>query len=454
MRRFGVTAIAATTWMVLALPAHAHGIGGRQDLPVPVEFFVIGAVVVLILSFAALAVLWPSPRLQDPLVEHAVAGPVWRLARHLLATLGVVFLFLVVVGGFIGGQSSSDNPAPVIVFVVFWLVLPFASAVVGDLYPVTDPWTRLGDWVGLRRGERTVSMVPAAAVLFAFAWFELVSPYRDPKHVAMAVVAYTIYLIVMRVAGRHPSDVDGFRAYNELLGALAPWSRYEDGTVARRGWLRALPHIAERPGLVGVVVIAIGTVTYDGISVNSWWSDAFELPMSRAVFELGFPSAVANASASTVAMAGTISVIGVAYLGASALAARLGGTGNARSVARRFAHTLVPIAFAYAFAHYFTLILFEGQLLISTLSDPFGRGWDLFGTADRTISYALIQGSTVWVWYVQVAVIVLGHLAGVVLAHDRALADFRGLRAVRSQYAMLVLMVLLTGLGLIILAAG
>jgi hypothetical protein len=40
----------------------------------------------------------------------------------------------------------------------------------------------------------------------------------------------------------------------------------------------------------------------------------------------------------------------------------------------------------------------------------------------------------------------------VVLAHHRALADFRGTGAVRSQYAMLVLMVLLTGLGLFILA--
>jgi len=90
-------------------------------------------------------------------------------------------------------------------------------------------------------------------------------------------------------------------------------------------------------------------------------------------------------------------------------------------------------------------------LLLSALSDPFGRGWDLFGTADRAIDYWM---SPTAIWYVQVAAIVGGHLTGVVLAHDRALALFNPVRAVRSQYAMLALMVALTSLGLTILAAG
>ncbi len=88
------------------------------------------------------------------------------------------------------------------------------------------------------------------------------------------------------------------------------------------------------------------------------------------------------------------------------------------------------------------------------MSDPFGLGWDLFGTAGRSIDYGLIAESTAWVWYVQVAAIVLGHVGGVILAHDRALGDFEADRAVASQYAMLGLMVVLTGVGLVILAAG
>jgi len=50
-----------------------------------------------------------------------------------------------------------------------------------------------------------------------------------------------------------------------------------------------------------------------------------------------------------------------------------------------FAHSLVPIAFAYSVAHYFSLLVLEGQGIISLISDPFGFGWDLFGTADRDV---------------------------------------------------------------------
>jgi hypothetical protein len=144
-------------------------------------------------------------------------------------------------------------------------------------------------------------------------------------------------------------------------------------------------------------------------------------------------------------------VIGLAYFLACAAAARVGDNPSlsAVTVATRFAHTLVPIAAAYAFAHYFTLVIFEGQSIISAAADPFGLGWNLGGGRNYKIDFFL---SAIPVWYVQVVTIVSGHVAGVILAHDRALADWKGVGAVRSQYAMLTLMVLLTGLGLLILA--
>ncbi|HEY7824354.1 MAG TPA: hypothetical protein VIG24_16040 [Acidimicrobiia bacterium] len=55
------------------------------------------------------------------------------------------------------------------------------------------------------------------------------------------------------------------------------------------------------------------------------------------------------------------------------------------------------------------------------------------------------------IWLLQVAFIVGGHLVGIVLVHDRLLFDF-GPEAVRSQYAMLVLMIALTSFGLLILS--
>lgn len=453
MRRIAFGAASVLIWLIPS-PATAHGIGGRQDLPVPLEFFVVGAGVVLVLSFIALAVLWPVPRLQAPLPDP-VAAPWWRPIRAVLGVVGAASLLTVIVAGLIGDPSSSRNPAAVLVFVGFWLVVPFVSALVGDIYPDIDPWRHLRGLFGIYdRQWAPGSLVPAAGAILAFTWLELVSPAQEPNHLAIAAIVYTTYLIGMGLLGKRSADVDGFAVYSRLLGAMATWGRSPDGGVQRRGWLRALPHVPEQPGLVAFVIIMIGTVTYDGASFTDWWAQSIELPMSRWFFDAGASPTLALASAGTIAFLSINALIGAGYLAASWGAARLGGSGSARSVAARFAHTLVPIAFAYAFAHYFTLVLFEGQLLLSTMSDPFGLGWDLFGTADRPISYALISGSAAWVWYVQVAVIVSGHLAAVVLAHDRALADFRGLAAVRSQYAMLVLMVILTGLGLVILAAG
>ena len=93
-------------------------------------------------------------------------------------------------------------------------------------------------------------------------------------------------------------------------------------------------------------------------------------------------------------------------------------------------------------------MLFEGQLLIHAASDPFGLGWNVFGTATWDVEFFMSPEA---VWYVQVATIVIGHVAGIILAHDRALEVF-GDSGSETQYAMLMLMVLLTSLGLFVLA--
>ena len=184
----------------------------------------------------------------------------------------------------------------------------------------------------------------------------------------------------------------------------------------------------------------IGTVSYDGLSSTIWWRDL----VGDAAVSLPFE---------TLAMFTMVGLVAGGYWLSSWTAARLakGHRLTATAVARSFTHTLVPIAFAYAFAHYFTLVIFEGQILFPTVSDPFGLGWDLFGTASRPVSFWL---SPAWVWYIQVAAIVSGHVASVVLAHDRSLALFPREQAARSQYAMLGLMVVLTVFGLTLLGTG
>jgi hypothetical protein len=446
-----VTIAGCVSTLILVTPgvASAHGIGGRLDLPVPLEYFVVGAALVLVGSFAALAILWPEPRLQAGPGYRAnrLVGPVFSVA----AALGVLALLLVIgqlAVPLLGVETipGRSSIAPVSVWVIFWLVIPFGGAVVGDWYTDLNPWRSLAEGLRLGTGERLelldrLGVWPAAGALLLFTWLELVHPGSgDPMTLATAGLVYTSFLFgAMTYAGRETALAvfDLFTPYNRLISSIAPVGRGEDGRLMWRGWLRALPGIPEWAGLWFFVVAMIGTVSYDGASGTEWLP---RLAGSLQDSMLG----------RSLLLAIAVLVIAGGYWLASLVAARLGeGNWTAALVARRFAHTLVPIALAYAVAHYATLAVFEGQQIIAAISDPFAIGWNLFGTADRRVDFFLT--ATEPIWYFQVASIVGGHLLGVVLAHDRALADF-GAGAVRSQYAMLVLMIALTTLGLLILA--
>lgn len=114
---------------------------------------------------------------------------------------------------------------------------------------------------------------------------------------------------------------------------------------------------------------------------------------------------------------------------------------------------MIPIAFAYVFSHYFSLLVTDGQAVAYLISDPLGDGSDLFGTAHATIDLGILSPSTIW--YVQVAALLAGHVGGLVLAHDRALVVFdRPRAATRSQHWMLAVMVGFTCLGLWLLSVA
>lgn len=430
-----------------ATPALAHGIGGRSDLPLDLTFFQVGAGVVLVVSFIALAVLWPTPRLQDG-PRPRVLSARWPAALSgVLRVLGVGALLLAIVAGLFGEDDGARNITPVLVYVLVWLVVPFGSAVLGNWWAAINPWDTLSRLVPLDEERPDVparwGVYPAAVAFVGFTWLELVYPDNSsPRVLGVATLVYTFYALGMAAAGRSGlASGELFTVYNRLISAIAPFGRDEQGRLLWRGWLRALPVLPAWRGLALLVVAMIGTVTFDGLSATPWWRERVEaLGVSADSMATG-----------TAGLVLVVAVIGIAYVAASWLAVRLAGGGSPARVMVRFAHTLVPIALAYAVAHYFTLIIFEGQLLYIHASDPFGLGWNLFGTADWRVQFWLAPTA---IWYVQVVAIVTGHVCGVVLAHDRALADFEPEVAVRSQYAMLMLMVLLTGLGLAILAAG
>ena len=124
---------------------------------------------------------------------------------------------------------------------------------------------------------------------------------------------------------------------------------------------------------------------------------------------------------------------------------------STKKLAIQFGYTLIPLAFVYHLAHYYTLFIVQGQDIIRLISDPFGRGWNLFGTATFKPNIALLGAK--FIWHSQVALIVFGHMVAVYLAHILAIHIFKSSKkAFISQIPMLFLMVFYTMMGLWILA--
>jgi hypothetical protein len=268
----------------------------------------------------------------------------------------------------------------------------------------------------------------------------------------MAIAYAAVQLVGMSFYGidRWSDRADGFQVLWSTYARLSPLRRRGRELWARPP-LNGAPQLDLLPGTVALLVVAIGTTSFDGFSNGPLWANLGP-DLSKWFGDVGFSLTARGELANTVGLVGMCLLVGLFYrLGVRGM--RTIGEGHTTDeLAGRFAHTLIPIAFAYALAHYFSLLMYQGQALGYLVSDPLGHGTDLFGTADAGIDYTVVTATAIW--YVQVAALVSGHVAGLMLAHDRALAMYSNTReAVRSQYWMLIVMIGFTSLGLWLLSA-
>jgi hypothetical protein len=178
---------------------------------------------------------------------------------------------------------------------------------------------------------------------------------------------------------------------------------------------------------------------FDSLSNAPFWL--------RFVQENGLPAPVTG----TVGLGMVIAVVAAAYSAATVTAGRRAGS-DATAVPSQLAHSIVPVAVGYIIAHYYSLLVLEGQRTVALAADPLGTGANWLGTRDWEIRSGWITPDGVAL--LQITVIVIGHLLGTVLAHDRALRLFPRKRAVAGQVPLLLLMAAYTVTGLLLLYAG
>jgi hypothetical protein len=445
----------------------AHGIVGRADLPVPTEFFGAGAALVLVLSFLALGAGWTRPRL-----ERVRERPLFRLplaVEVVLGAIGVAVFAVTAYAGLTGTDVQSDNLAPTAVYVGFWVGIPFVSLVLGDVFRLVSPWRAIGrviGWGGRRIGgegmpeplpyPERLGQWPAAAGIVAFAVCELCwATGREPAGLAIVMLVYVaIQLVGMSLYGVEAwtRNADAFGVWFGLVARLAPIARGADGRLVLRLPVTGAAAVRATSGTAAVLIAAIGSTGFDGAKEGPLFNDAAGT-MQDAFVSLGLTKGLGLELAFVIGLAVALCLVGLVWtLGMAGMRAA-GSRLDRAALSRRFAHTLIPIAAGYLVAHYFSLLAYNGQDLWRLASDPLGDGSDLFGAAKQTIDYSIVTATAIW--YVQTGALVAGHVAGLVLAHDRALVVWGSPRAAsRSQIVMLVVMVLFTLLGMWLLSAA
>jgi hypothetical protein len=449
----------------------AHGLGGVRDLPVPLWLFYYGAALVLVVSFVALWALWRRPLLARASEGRALPG--WLEAAVRSSAVRVVggavsfaLLALVWAAAATGDVSPDENVAPRFVFVVFWLGLPALSVLFGNVWTVLSPWRAAADavaWASERSGVRWeapftypawLGRWPGAILLYAFAALELAywEP-SDPRALAVAIFVYSaVTWLGMLAFGRSDWIANGeaFAVYFGLLARIAPFGERTDGRLVIRWPFTGLARLESGPGLLAFVAVMLGSVAFDGFSQTDYWAVDFRARLMRPVIQES--PRLADVLGTLLAAAGLLAVIAIvalAYIAAMRIAAW--AVPYDGDLTGEFIGSLVPIALAYVVAHYFSFFVREVQWLYPFASDPFGFGWDLFGTADWRPNIGILPPKSIW--YAQVAALVIGHVAGLVLAHDKAVTLFESPRkAAISQYAMLGLMVFYTIAGLWLLS--
>ena len=196
------------------------------------------------------------------------------------------------------------------------------------------------------------------------------------------------------------------------------------------------------------VVVALATVSFDGLSRTFWWLDLVgENPLEH-------PGRTALVGRNTLGLVGAAAALLAAYVVTAAAGARWAGS-SAAAALRRFVVSIVPIAFGYHFAHYLPSFLVDAQYALKALSDPLDLDWNLLGTRDLhvTASFLTHHASVELIWYAQTAAIVAAHVAAVVVLHALAGEPRDGrAAAIRGELPLTVLMIGYTLFGLWLLS--
>ena len=411
----------------MTMPVLAHGVGRVYESPIPVYLYAVGAGLTVLLSFVLRAL---ARHRVAPSTERRMAGPgPARVIRAALTVAGLVGLALAVAGAVLVNERGLTI-APLLFWVGLIVGTTFVCFLLGGAWEAADPWATLEGYYRIEDPDAEPLTPPwwiGPALVYALFWFELVSGVGfEPSGVLGVLVVYSVLVFSVRHRlGERWRLVDPLSILFGFASAASPLALRGDGV-----YYRGLGGI-DRPdpmprALFASIFVLLASTTLDNVTETVGWSSFI---LSTGLDAL--PRELVESLA--------FLVFALMFLAPFLAAIAAGGRATRHAAAARsFGWSLVPIGVAYVLAHNTPLLITGIPQLIRTLSDPFEYGWNLLGTAELWSGFA---PSPQLVWYLEIALIVGGHVLGVLAAHRTAVrvaGDHAA--AVRSQYALTALM--------------
>ncbi len=429
-------------------PALGHASERGQIMLLPTELYMLGGGLAVFISVLIMALLPSASQWKIPSREINIGGT-WPSFQILTSLISLAIFSTLVLAGFFGPSDPISNPLPGFVWSLWWVGFALVCLLLGNLWPLFNPWTGIFRIIGPRRPlldyPAWLGCWPAVAMFFAFAWFELVYPAPDdPPRLATATITYLVVNFLGLIAfgkTKWMGKAEAFSLYFRIVGRLSPFQWTADNGKLRlhagipgHGLLRGE---TDGTGEAAFILLALATVSFDGLSQTFLWVNGLGLN------PLEFPGRSAVVLPNTAGLILTASCLALAFV----LATRSGRLGLVMSV--------VPIALAYHFAHYLADFPVDAMRALKALSDPFGTGLDLFGAAHINPPASIMMDHHVaaFIYRMQTAIIVIGHIMAVAVAHLRWLQRGYSVRAtLLGQAPLNALMVLYTMFGLWLLS--
>lgn len=191
-----------------------------------------------------------------------------------------------------------------------------------------------------------------------------------------------------------------------------------------------------------LIIIMLAMTSFHGLTMTPDW---FWL-----VGKIEDGLSVGYISAFTIGMTLSLLAVALFYLVVIWLTKKAGKNRfDFRELAIKNSYALLPIALFYHLAHNSMHFSMEGGKFVSVISDPFGWGWNLFGTSNWKIPMLFSMDV---VWWLQVLFIVIGHVWSLYIGHRLAIQMYGKNRSLKMELPMVMAMIIYSIISLYLVA--